>query len=334
MPYRYRHEPVPTRPHAQADNSPGFQSQAHKTANFRAHDSQTEQSARAVTSNTHSAQSHNNSIHWRNNKAEKMVNIIIGALKKLDCRQAKKDRHLEDQKFIHDVASDVSGTSGSSSSPEEINRWRLKATQCSVKSYMEGANQAYDLLHNGDANQPITSKYARPPIANVETTGNREENEPVSFITIDPTLREEDSQRPFKNLVPNTKENTSMISVITMDPSLQTTVKHSNVSGKEQQGIEHDPPGLRRVSYSIDENRPFLQENVRARPHGRQSVLSEMSEVVQEMEEFGDSESVLYSQFPNSFISFAGTSTVHKFHHQDPSECSLSDIAGYQFVEI
>jgi len=188
-------------------------------------------------------------------------------------------------------------------------------------SFMYEFNEAFDQLQGEDDEQSFR------PVDRVDAHDS-EENEPVSFLTLDPSFQrdsaeEDDSDdRPFENVMSGrNKESTSFISTITMDPALQRV---DEVGRQAAATTTKDPPGLRRVRNPVDTTSPIAQD-----PPG--------GPIKDELSQFNEEESMLYYQeFPNSFISIPETTAVTNFtsFSQDPSESSLSEVVGYQYVEI
>ena len=181
-----------------------------------------------------------------------MIGRIIVALKKLDCRSASSsNENFIDNEKLCAVPSAVSSssTSFSAHTGKDDNAWRVRDTK-SMASFMDGVDKAYGRLHDGyESTVP-------PPLKCVETNSSSEAMEPVSFISMDPTLYDEGSRWP----VYTNQHFNAFISAVTMDPSLQRASIRVTKSGRiAREQTMKDPPGLCCARNTVDETRPIAR---------------------------------------------------------------------------
>ena len=202
--------------------------------------------------------------------------------------------------------------------PEQDIEWRVRNTH-SMASFMDEADKAYGRLHDGyESTVP-------PPVENVETNSDSEERDPVSFISMDPTLYEIGTRWP----VYSNKDYEPFIFTIGMDPSPQQTKDMYATSDRQANpGTSSDPPGLRRVRCVVDETCPIAPATEIEIETEKQRADWRL-----EMARFCDQESMTYTHFPNSFISIAETSLA-TLSKRDPSVSSLSEVVPFHYVEI
>lgn len=247
--------------------------------------------------------------------------VKVGSLlRKLRCKKVKdEDAAVDGKRTVQEMHNnDTEATSETSSFAEQD-----RIIPPSLMAFMYEFNEAFDQLQGEDDQQSFR------PVDRVDANDS-EENEPVSFLTLDPSFRydsatEDDSDdRPFENVMSDrTKGSTSFISTLTMDPALQR-VDECGQRATTTTNTTKDPPGLRRVRKPVDTTSPIAQDP----PGGL---------IEDELFRFNEEESMLYYQeFPNSFVSIPETNAVTNFTYpsQDPSESSLSEVVGYQLIEI
>ena len=191
---------------------------------------------------------------------------------------------------------------------------------------MDGVDRAYGRLHDGyESTVP-------PPVACVKANSYSEEVEPVSLISMHPTLYEEGSRWP----VYTNHDFNLFISAVTMDPSLQRSSIRAPKSGciEAREQTMKNPPGLRRGRQTVDETHPIARVTESATEKRSAGLHADNHDLmVQEMVHFRDEDSMNYSRFPNSFISIAETS-VGTLEKRDPSCSSLSQAAELKYYEV
>ena len=248
-----------------------------------------------------------------------MIGRIIVALKKLDCRSASSsNENFIDNEKLCAVPSAVSSssTSFSAHTGKDDNAWRVRDTK-SMASFMDGVDKAYGRLHDGyESTVP-------PPLKCVETSSYSEEMEPLSLISMDPTLYEEGSRWP----VYTNQDNDAC--------ALQRfSVGATKDNGVAREQTQKDPSGLRLVRNTVDETRPIahVTELATEQRAGGFRVDDDGIEI-QEMVQFSDADSMNYSRFPNSFISITETS-MGTLKNRDPSCSSLSEVGALTYFEV
>jgi len=249
-----------------------------------------------------------------------MVTRILVVLRKLNCTKQSRDDEAN-VKFVQEIMSITSETSGTSSisAPDKM----VQSVSQSMTSFMDQADRAFDRLHGKEQRDHRI-------VDRVEMVNEGDYGDPISFISM------EDTKRPVKTILTESQENPSMISTVTLDPALQwpdeqLQQQHHKHRGEPESTVK-DPPGFRRMRNTTDKKYPIAQ-------HHRESLQTLSPDDVNledsEMSEFNDEESVLYVRFSNSIIMPIPEETaLTKFVLQDPSESTLSEVAGYQLVEV